>query len=641
MAALDIQPSASGLVYHERMTAYIASKGVAKLYADSLEAMLIAEPADPSEFLADHFASLTEGALKVDAVAEETAPKPEAGSNTALEAEIKRLKAEVERLQTVNTRVEAENKRLKAGQDSSTRFQDAVWEWAQHGSDIRYDIRLGAVACALTQIGPTIIELDEQKQEVDETRETLGRADPADVLTTTRLEWLLKHAENLADAAEKRSNAARSHYETTIRSTARSVVSCLAADRVRYAEALASVLKLPGEQEEFDNVMELFASLANTGELKPGDKAEAKLPNEARLRRVRVIEKTSSREALLQSLVEGESDGSAETRQSRPDADSYNVSVHNVVQVSNMKYEEGFETSDKKIVQVPRARLYVKEMAKVRQQLSQTSRDDWSRRKAGERAEQGLRRSSTDKRGRPLFQSSLALQNVSGVTADAGPPSKSLEFLMLLYADAERAVPELHALGAWVQKMIVGCDSAGDDDEFQVKVASLKGLHRAIEKCIQKYDVRRGTRALNLELDSPEPLSPTFLVPVTQGDFSRITDIARMTFVCKSCRTMRMALQALADSPEWDLRPVTNRLMPEYDADVQGGYRDMLLNIVSKATGLVAEVQVTLSSLLDVKASGGHSAYALSRRVLDRQQFEHRTWDAARLIPCLPFALSA
>ena len=617
MVALDIKPSASGLVTHERMTAYIASKGVTELYEDSLEAMLRAEPANPAQFLADHFGSLTDtvehkGALKFDA---------EAGSTTALEAEIKRLKAEVERLQTVNTRVEAENKRLKAGHDSSTRYQDAVCEWAQHGSDIPYDIRLGTVACALTQIGPTIIELDEQKQEVDETRETLGRADPADVLTTTRLEWLLKHAENLADAAEKRSNAARSYYETTIRSTARSVVSCLAADRVRYAQALASVLKLPGEQEEFDNVMELFASLANTGELKPGDEAVAKLPNEARLRRVQVIEKTS---------------------------DSYNVSVHNVVQVSNMKYEEGFETSDLKIVPVHRAHLYVKEKAKVRQQLSQTSRDDWSRRKAGERAEQaavgtpsGRRRSSTDKRGRPLFQSSLALQNVSGVTADAGPPSKSLEFLMLMYADAERAVPELHALGAWVQKMIVGCDSAGDDDEFQVKVASLKGLHRAIEKCIQKYDVRRGTRALNLELDLPEPLCPTFLVHVTQGDFSRITDIARMTFVCKSCRTMRMALQALADSPEWDLRPVTNRLMPEYDADVQGGYRDMLLNIVSKATGLVAEVQVTLSSLLDVKASGGHSAYALSRRVLDRQQFEHRTWDAARLIPCLPFALPA
>ena len=40
MVALDIKPSAGGLVTHERMTAYIASKGVNELYADSLEALL-------------------------------------------------------------------------------------------------------------------------------------------------------------------------------------------------------------------------------------------------------------------------------------------------------------------------------------------------------------------------------------------------------------------------------------------------------------------------------------------------------------------------------------------------------------------------------------------------------------------------
>ena len=58
--ALGIKPSASGLVTHERMTAYIASKGVNELYADSLEALLRAEPANPAEFLADHFAAMTD-----------------------------------------------------------------------------------------------------------------------------------------------------------------------------------------------------------------------------------------------------------------------------------------------------------------------------------------------------------------------------------------------------------------------------------------------------------------------------------------------------------------------------------------------------------------------------------------------------
>ena len=60
MVALGIKPSASGLVTHERMTAYIASKGVNELYADSLEALLRAEPANPAEFLADHFAAMTD-----------------------------------------------------------------------------------------------------------------------------------------------------------------------------------------------------------------------------------------------------------------------------------------------------------------------------------------------------------------------------------------------------------------------------------------------------------------------------------------------------------------------------------------------------------------------------------------------------
>ena len=60
MVVLGTAPSASTLVTHERMAAYIASKGVNELYADSLEALLREEPANPAEFLADHFASLTD-----------------------------------------------------------------------------------------------------------------------------------------------------------------------------------------------------------------------------------------------------------------------------------------------------------------------------------------------------------------------------------------------------------------------------------------------------------------------------------------------------------------------------------------------------------------------------------------------------
>ena len=326
------------------------------------------------------------------------------------------------------------------------------------------------------QIGPTIIELEEQKKEVDCTRVSLKHADPKDVLLTTRLGHFLKDAQGLADKAEKRSASAKSYYQSVVLSTARSVVGCLAADRLRYAEALMAQMQAqPGEKEEFDNLMELFDKLASTVALKPGDEAEAKLPGEARLRRVKVIDRSSPA-----------------THQPQSGGDYYNVSVWTVVQVSHMKYEEGFETSARHIVQVPRAHLYLKKGAKERQKLSEVSRTNWAQRKAAVASEEMQHRKSgrhsTTECGRPLFRSSTA--HAGSCFADKGPPSTSLEYLMLLYADAERAVPLLRALAASVQRSVLGSDSAeGDNEKLLVKVASLKGLHRAIEKCLQKYDV--------------------------------------------------------------------------------------------------------------------------------------------------------
>ena len=62
-------PSKSTLVTHERMTAYIASKGINELYADSLEALLREEPDSPAEFLADYFASLPKTVAAVPVIA--------------------------------------------------------------------------------------------------------------------------------------------------------------------------------------------------------------------------------------------------------------------------------------------------------------------------------------------------------------------------------------------------------------------------------------------------------------------------------------------------------------------------------------------------------------------------------------------
>ena len=125
-------------------------------------------------------------------------------------------------------------------------------------------------------------------------------------------------------------------------------------------------------------------------------------------------------------------------------------------------------------------------------------------------------------------------------------------------------------------------------------VAPLKALKRVTEKAAEKYD----------------------------GDFSRVTDLARATLECETLAGVRAVIAALAADGEWTVVLIKNRLMEEFDASETGGYRDVLVNVLSARTAQLAEVQVTLRVLLGVKHSGGHAAYQLTR-ILDLNSKEH------------------
>ena len=58
---------------------------------------------------------------------------------------------------------------------------------------------------------------------------------------------------------------------------------------------------------------------------------------------------------------------------------------------------------------------------------------------------------------------------------------------------------------------------------------------------------------------------------------------------------------------------IKNRLNPAFDASLTGGYRDLLVNVHFPATNHIAEIQITLTGLLDVKKSGGHTMYKAAR----------------------------
>ena len=137
--------------------------------------------------------------------------------------------------------------------------------------------------------------------------------------------------------------------------------------------------------------------------------------------------------------------------------------------------------------------------------------------------------------------SPAALELASKRLPAAGkPPRTSPECFALLYMEAERTLLPLHELAARIKKMM---------PSVEVLVAPLKGEARAAFKTLDKYD----------------------------GDYLRLTDLARMTLKCASLHDANGGLQTLGADEDFELTNLKNRLMLEFDASATGGYRDALL----------------------------------------------------------------
>ncbi|KAH8072496.1 pyrophosphatase [Aureococcus anophagefferens] len=144
------------------------------------------------------------------------------------------------------------------------------------------------------------------------------------------------------------------------------------------------------------------------------------------------------------------------------------------------------------------------------------------------------------------------------------------EFLVRLYADAERTLPLLSALADDVKAKV---------GTVKVFVAPLKTYGRAIQKALEKY----------------------------RGDFRRLTDLCRMTVECGALSDVERVLGALSGRADFKVAFVKDRLARHYDASSLGGYRDMLINLRCATTGHVCELQISVADLLALKHGGGHA----------------------------------
>ena len=85
------------------------------------------------------------------------------------------------------------------------------------------------------------------------------------------------------------------------------------------------------------------------------------------------------------------------------------------------------------------------------------------------------------------------------------------------------------------------------------------------------------------------------------------------TIQCSTLKEAKAVLKVLGALKGWKVLVIKDRLMLSFDSSASGGYRDMLLNLRCLATGHIAEVQITLKGLIDVKTHGGHTNYAVAR----------------------------
>ena len=149
-----------------------------------------------------------------------------------------------------------------------------------------------------------------------------------------------------------------------------------------------------------------------------------------------------------------------------------------------------------------------------------------------------------------------------------------------MFADAEESNAMLQDIGPRIAEAT--SEQLGRPGAVVAHTTALKRSKRIMEKVAEKY----------------------------RGDYSRVCDVARMTFSCDNFEAIECVLEAVcaADELEHPTR-IKNRLAAEFDAATSGGYRDVLLNARDRANGHIVEIQITLRGMLAVKKSGGHKQY--------------------------------
>ncbi|MBW3694910.1 phosphoribosylglycinamide formyltransferase [Vibrio sp. T187] len=160
-----------------------------------------------------------------------------------------------------------------------------------------------------------------------------------------------------------------------------------------------------------------------------------------------------------------------------------------------------------------------------------------------------------------------SLSGLYGIKAFDSEPQQPYSDFDILYSKAHQAQAELETI----------CKSTALLTQSNALFAGVKSEKRAQEK-------------INLELD---------------GDVTRITDLARATIIAEDVESLVEVYEAI--SREADVVKVKNK----FKTPAASGYRDLNLLVRLPKTNVVAEVQLHLRAIADVKSGPEHELYEI------------------------------
>ncbi len=160
----------------------------------------------------------------------------------------------------------------------------------------------------------------------------------------------------------------------------------------------------------------------------------------------------------------------------------------------------------------------------------------------------------------------------------------------LLYAQADSAQIELAEL----------LSSLGDSDGYQLLIPEVKSRQRALWKVQNKFN----------------------------GDASQLTDLARASIIADNIHNLMIAFELLSE------RGVIVQVKNRFAEPKSSGYRDLNLLVRLPKTQMIAEVQLHLEKIAEIKSGDEHQIYEVVQQIeaqAKQQQRELTAFESAKI----------